>query len=237
MRKRKLQVFVSSTYNDLISERLTAMEAILAAGHIPAAMEQFSPGDETAWDKIQRWIDHSDCFMLILGGRYGSLEPKSGKSFVHLEYEYALKKCKPFFTLVIHRDALDQKVKAKGLHAADERENPDLYKKFYKIVTAQHCNFWNDEKDIKITIMHKLPDWSEREDLVGWVRGDEAASPEVTNELARLSRENSELRATLAAPRNRLEGSISMVLWDYFARTSWTTRDWALQITVSQLNG
>jgi hypothetical protein len=45
---------VSSTYNDLINERLAAMEAILAAGHIPAAMEQFSPGDETAWDKIKQ---------------------------------------------------------------------------------------------------------------------------------------------------------------------------------------
>jgi hypothetical protein len=49
MRKRKLQIFLSSTYEDLIDERLAAIEAILAAGHIPAAMEQFSPGDETAW--------------------------------------------------------------------------------------------------------------------------------------------------------------------------------------------
>jgi hypothetical protein len=43
MRKRKLQIFLSSTYEDLIGERLAAMEAVLAAGHIPAAMEQFSP--------------------------------------------------------------------------------------------------------------------------------------------------------------------------------------------------
>ena len=51
MRKRKLQIFLSSTYDDLVDHRLTAMEAILAAGHIPAAMEQFTPGDETAWKK------------------------------------------------------------------------------------------------------------------------------------------------------------------------------------------
>ena len=48
MTQRKLQIFVSSTYEDLIPERLSAMEAILKAGHIPAAMEQFSPGEETA---------------------------------------------------------------------------------------------------------------------------------------------------------------------------------------------
>jgi len=44
MSKRKLQVFLSSTYEDLVDQRLAAMEAILAAGHIPAAMEQFAPG-------------------------------------------------------------------------------------------------------------------------------------------------------------------------------------------------
>jgi len=54
--------------------------------------------------------------------------------------------------------------------------------------------------------MHKLPDWSEREDLVGWVRGDEAANPEVTNELARLSSENRDLRATLAARQESFGG-------------------------------
>ena len=97
----------------------------------------------TAWEKIKRWIDHSDCFMLILGGRYGSLEPKSGKSFVHLEYEYALKKRKPFFALVIHRDALEQKAKQKGLHAVDERDNPNLYKDFQKLVRLMSGN-WCD---------------------------------------------------------------------------------------------
>ena len=48
-------------------------------------MEQFTPGDETAWEKIRRWIDESDCYMLILGGRYGSIEPTSKKSYVQLE--------------------------------------------------------------------------------------------------------------------------------------------------------
>src|SRR5215470_737324 len=100
MNKRKLQIFVSSTYEDLIDHRLAAMEAILAAGHIPAAMEQFSPGDDTAWERIRQRIDESDAFMLILGGRYGSIEPASQKSYVELEYDYALEKGKPFFTIV-----------------------------------------------------------------------------------------------------------------------------------------
>ncbi len=41
---KKLQVFVSSTYTDLIEERQAAVEAILDAGHIPAGMELFKAG-------------------------------------------------------------------------------------------------------------------------------------------------------------------------------------------------
>jgi len=39
--KKKLQVFISSTYKDLVDERQSAVEAILNAGHIPAGMELF----------------------------------------------------------------------------------------------------------------------------------------------------------------------------------------------------
>ena len=193
MRKRKLQIFLSSTYEDLIDHRLAAMEAILAAGHVPAAMEQFSRGDETAWGKIKAWIDESDAFILILGGRYGSLESSSGKSYVQLEYEYAVERKKPFFALVVDKAHHEQRVKEFGL-SVDERENPQKYKDFKVQVTQRLCGFWKDKKDIKSAIFQKLPEWAQRADLTGWIRGDEATNPEVMNELARLSRENSELR-------------------------------------------
>ena len=126
MLKRKIQVFLSSTYEDLIEQRLAAMEAILAAGHIPAAMEQFSPGDETAWEKIKTWIDESDAFILILGGRYGSIEPESARSYVQLEYEYAIDRKKPFFALVINDKHHEERVKQFGL-GVDERTNREKY--------------------------------------------------------------------------------------------------------------
>ena len=205
MRKRKLQIFISSTYEDLIDHRLSAMEAVLAAGHIPAAMEQFSPGDETAWDKIRHWIDESDAFILILGGRYGSLEPKSGKSYVELEYDYAVEKGKPFFSLVVNREHHEERVKRTGL-SVDEREHPEEYKRFKKKVTERLCRFWSDKKDIQSAVFQKLPEWNQDPDLVGWVRADEAASTQVTAELARLSQENRQLRANLSASRETFDG-------------------------------
>ncbi|MFZ1009534.1 MAG: DUF4062 domain-containing protein [Candidatus Sulfotelmatobacter sp.] len=198
MQKRKLQIFLSSTYEDLIDHRLAAMEAILAAGHIPAAMEQFAPGDETAWEKIKAWIDESDAFILILGGRYGSIDPASGKSYVQCEYEYVMEKKKPFFALVVSKEHHEQRVRDLGLKV-DERENPEKYKKFNDVVTQKLCRFWSDKKDIQAAIFQKLPEWAQRAELIGWVRGDEVTGPEVMNELARLSHENRELRALSAA--------------------------------------
>ncbi len=45
---KKLQVFVSSTYTDLIEERQAAVQAILDAGHIPAV-----------WNYLKLEMNHS----------------------------------------------------------------------------------------------------------------------------------------------------------------------------------
>ena len=99
--KKKLQVFISSTYEDMKDERQKAVEAILAAGHIPAGMELFASENAEQWTVIQRWIRESDVFLILLGGRYGSIEPKSQKSYTHREFEYAVEKKKPIVSIVI----------------------------------------------------------------------------------------------------------------------------------------
>ena len=98
---KKLQVFVSSTYVDLIDERQAAVEAILDAGHIPAGMELFKAGNESQLKTIYKWIDNSDVYMLILGGRYGSIEQETNMSYTELEYRYALSKNIPVFAVVL----------------------------------------------------------------------------------------------------------------------------------------
>lgn len=49
--KRKLQIFVSSTYSDLKGERQAAVEAILRSGNIPAGMELFAAGS-VRWSNL-----------------------------------------------------------------------------------------------------------------------------------------------------------------------------------------
>jgi hypothetical protein len=53
-KRKRLQVFVSSAYTDMLLERQAAVESILKAGHIPAGMELFTAGDQTQLQVIRR---------------------------------------------------------------------------------------------------------------------------------------------------------------------------------------
>ena len=65
IKNRKLQVFVSSTYEDLKEERQAAVQAILNAGHIPAGMDLFASGDQSQIEVIKKWIRESDIYTLM----------------------------------------------------------------------------------------------------------------------------------------------------------------------------
>lgn len=111
---KKLQVFISSTFTDLQDERQAAVESVLKSGHIPAGMELFRSGDQSQKDTITKWIEESDVYLLILGGRYGSIEETTGKSYTHWEYDLAGELKKPRFAVVISSDALQKKLRNWG---------------------------------------------------------------------------------------------------------------------------
>lgn len=185
---KKYQVFISSTYTDLLNERQAAVEAILKAGHIPAGMELFTSTNKSQWTIIQRWIDESDIYMLILGGRYGSIDPESGKSYTHLEYEYAHSINKPLFAVVINDDALRKKT-------YDEREtvNPKSLDDFRQQVLSYLSSFFSDSKDIKLAVHESLGTLIQDNELIGWVRGNQQ-NEGLASELVRLNEENRKLR-------------------------------------------
>ncbi len=167
---KKLQVFVSSTYTDLIEERQAAVEAILQAGHIPAGMELFSAGNDSQLQTIYKWIDASDVYMLILGGRYGSIDTKTGKSYTQLEYEYALSKDMPIFSIVLSDSYLTNNIAKKGLNNTIEKDAPDQYKNFKSLVMTKIIKYANDTKDIKIGVITSLYSLLDTYPFIGWVK-------------------------------------------------------------------
>lgn len=196
--KRKLQIFVSSTFTDLIPERQAAVSAILKAGHIPAGMELFTSGDKSQMDTIKKWIDESDIYMLILGGRYGSIEPISGISYTELEYNYAIEQGKALFAVVITDASLEAKIQSKGT-AFLEKENPQALKLFRTKVLNYTSSFFEDEKDIRLSVHESLSDFASSRELKGWIQADELVDTKpLFEEIKKLSDENNKLKDTLA---------------------------------------
>lgn len=118
---KKYQVFVSSTYEDLKEERKTVIEALLQMNCFPVGMEFFNAADDSQWDVITSLIDECDYYVLIVAGRYGSVEESSGISYTQKEYEYAVKKNVPVISFV-HKD-VNQLPSGKVEHEPDEMAN------------------------------------------------------------------------------------------------------------------
>ncbi|WP_025686312.1 DUF4062 domain-containing protein [Paenibacillus maysiensis] len=199
--KKKLQVFISSTYIDMKEERQAAVTAVLNAGHIPAGMELFKSGDQSQKETIKRWIDESDVYMLILGSRYGSIDPESGKSYTHWEYDYAGEQGKRRFAIVIK----DEMEKAKLNPEFLEREHYAELKDFKRDVLSNISKFYEDLKDIKLIVMESLKEYEADDNLVGWIKSDNIQSVEsllmenakLLKENARLDKENEKLNQKL----------------------------------------
>ncbi|OBR90727.1 hypothetical protein CLRAG_33750 [Clostridium ragsdalei P11] len=196
MTKKKLQIFISSTYIDLQEERQAAVEAILGSKHIPAGMELFRAGNVSQLETIKKWINESDIYMLILGGRYGSIESSSGKSYTEIEYRYAIDKKIPVFAVVLTESFLHKKA-ANGLDVF-EKDNKDKYNNFKEFVMTKIVKQVDDCKDIKLAIKDSITELEEQYNLYGWVKGSEIDdNTEIIKENSKLLKENNKLKGQL----------------------------------------
>ena len=194
MNKRRLQVFVSSTFTDLVTERQAAVEAILKAGHIPAGMELFTAGSLSQLEVIKQWIKESDVYLLILGARYGSIEPSSGLSYTEIEFDYARDCGLPYFSVVQSDEGRKVKVKEVG-ESILERANVSKYDAFRHKVSSQMCAFFENTKDIKLAVLETLPQIALDPDLVGWIPASDATpSKGLIDELTQSLEENRRLK-------------------------------------------
>ena len=198
LNRRRLQVFVSSTYSDLVEERQAALEAILTSGHIPAGMELFSPQHKLPMDVVQQWIDDSDVFLLILGRKTGAMDAASRLSDMRQEYKYALAQGKPTFACVMKAGMPAANVSVSKDLICTHTEVVEKRREFRNLFASDRVRLCADCKDIKIAVGETLSRFTRNKELVGWVRaGDVVDAPALAGELARLSRENDQLRKSM----------------------------------------
>lgn len=169
----RYQVFVSSTYEDLREERQQATQAILEMNHMPSGMELFPASDLSQWELIKTVINESDYYIVIVGGRYGSVHKSTGLSFTEMEYDYATSKGVPVLGFV----RKDVKKIAAGLVESDPVARAKL-ESFRDKVTSRTCRLYDEPVELGMLVMKSLMNEMRTNPRVGWVRANEARGKE-----------------------------------------------------------
>jgi len=189
MPDQRHQVFVSSTYVDLILERSEVMQALLELECIPAGMELFPAASDSQWDWIKRVIDESDYYIVIVGGRYGSVSKDTGLSFTEMEYRYAVETGKPIIGFLVDDPSM--------LASKLVEQNPARSKKlesFRDLVKTRLCKFYSSAADLGAKVSRSLTQLKKQHPRSGWIRADLLETLPSSEEMLRLKSENEELR-------------------------------------------
>jgi hypothetical protein len=191
---KRYQVFVSSTYEDLREERAQVMQALLELDCIPSGMELFPAADEDQWTLIKEVIDDCDYYMVIVGGRYGSLH-SSGNSYTQLEYEYALSRRKPTIAF-LHQNPAD--IPSGKTESSDEgRQKLEIFR---QLAQSKAVKYWSSPLDLGAKVSRSVSQLIKKHPAAGWIRAGnaaEAAAPEIL----RLRRRIDDLQGQLEGAR------------------------------------
>lgn len=177
---KRYQVFVSSTFTDLKEERKAIIEGLLNAKYIPAGMEMFSASNDEQFKYIKKIIDTCDYYVLIVGARYGSINPSTGKSFTEQEYDYAVEKGIPVLAF-LHDDPYNLPVEKR------DDENRELLENFRnKASDGRMCKMWHTSSELISSVIISLVEEVANNPQMGWTRGSIEDSVELLTQINEL---------------------------------------------------
>ncbi len=162
------QVFISSTFEDLIDARQAVSTALLRADCLPSGMELFPASDQSQFEFIKSVIDECDYYLLILAGRYGTTDPKTGLSFTEMEYDYAVSQNKPVVRL-LHQDPILM-LPPESLEKTDAGR-ASLHRFREKVRNGILVKFWKDVSELQFETVMGLQQAKQSNPQPGWVRG------------------------------------------------------------------
>jgi hypothetical protein len=191
---KRYQVFVSSTYEDLKEERREVMQALLELSCMPAGMELFQADNEDQWTFIKQVIDESDYYVVIVGGRYGSVT-SDGMSYTEKEYRYALESGTPIIGFLQDENSL---------LAKKTEADPDKKKRlqeFRELVKTKMCKEWRTADQLGAVVSRSLFSLMKKNPAIGWVRANLVPDKDAASEILALRKEIEKLQNQLAAAR------------------------------------
>jgi len=190
--EKKYSVFVSSTFSDLKEERKKVIDALLQMNCFPIGMEYFNAEDDTQWNIIKNLINECDYYIIIIAGRYGSIEKESGKSYTQKEYEYAIEKGIPVLRFV-HEDI--NRLTGDKLEETDEGKRK--LKSFTEEAKRKMCKFWTNPEGLAAQVVLSLTSMIKTNPRTGWIKGDVISSEKANSEILKIKDENEVLLAKI----------------------------------------
>ena len=190
--EKREQVFISSTFKDLLDERRAVIQTLLEADCIPSGMELFPASDSEKWDLIKGVIDLCDYYVVIVGGRYGSVDDVEHLSYTEMEFDYAVKTKKPVMGF-LHGDP----GKLPGDKIDLEKDLREKLDVFRDKIEKKMVKYWHEPGDLPGQVALAIMQIRKSHPAVGWIRASEAMTPEVKAEVAELRAKVRELSADL----------------------------------------
>lgn len=191
---KRYQVFVSSTYADLREERRAVIETLMKVDCIPAGMELFPASDEEQFSFIKRVIDDCDYYLLIIGGRYGSVD-EAGVSYTEKEYEYAQQR--GLKVIAILHGAPEE------IPAKHSEKSPDGQRRLAefrdRVSKGRLVDFWTTPNELQSKVALAMLNATRIFPAIGWVRANRSASEDVLSEINELRKEKERLQTELVA--------------------------------------
>lgn len=168
--EKRYQVFISTTYPDMQSARQALMLPLMNLGLMPMSVDLHLESSHGLMPVAQRMIDDCDYFVILLGGRYGTLSPL-GLSFPHREYIFAATKRKPVLAL-IHDQPLSLPENAREPNREGQVRRDD----FARLLETKVPSYrWREERELAGLITRVMPEMMSQYPSPGWVRADAIA--------------------------------------------------------------
>lgn len=168
--RRKFSIFISSTYEDLKEERQALVGVALENNFIPVGMEQFHAAPTSQWTVITKMIDECDFYLLVIGGRYGSIDEETGISYTEKEYNYAKSRGLPVLILIKQSSAIAESEKDTGDDKYEKMQRLDHFRKRVKN-DKNTVDFFTDLNSLKYAASSTFSNAINYvDDNAGWVR-------------------------------------------------------------------
>lgn len=168
LKEKKYQVFISSTFEDLKEERAAVSQILLDLGCIPIGMEQFPASGMSQMDYIKKMLETCDYYILILAGRYGSIDHTDGVGYTEKEYDYAIENGIPVMSFLVEDIGKLPNEKCEKTDVGREA----LMRFRAKVSASKMIKKYSSKESLQAGVAVSLQQCIRDFPAIGWVRAD-----------------------------------------------------------------